>query len=450
MTVVAKKRENTPVETALIDGFADVLPGLPGGKRVTAMREAAIAAFARLGLPHRRVEAWRYTDLRVRLTTPFTPRAGDTGAVVLDDASAAVHGTFADVERAVAVIVDGRFRPELSTLNDLGEGVEILDFADAVADDAPEWVTNALGNVNAQDDDPAVALNTAYMAGGLAVCAKAGAKASRPLHLAFVNTLKADEAAHARNVIVIEEGAEFTLIETHVGADQGYLANVATDLVVGKDAKFNHIRVQTEGAGAVHLSSLLARIEASASYNQFTAAQGSSISRHQSFIAFAGEDADVQLSGATMLRGKQQNDTTLVVDHAVPACVSRELFKNVVDDEAHAIFQGKVMVAPHAQKSDGQQMSQGLLLSERAAFTSKPELEIFADDVLCAHGATSGELDEDLLFYLRTRGIPETEAKSLLIAAFLGEAIDTVENEAVRDALTALSTAWLSRTSEAA
>ena len=191
------------------------------------------------------------------------------------------------------------------------------------------------------------------------------------------------------------------------------------------------------------LSTLTARLGAHVSFDTLNVVIGAAVSRHQIYLDYAGEHSTARVNGAAMLNGRQHADTTLLVDHAVPHGVSRELFKTALDDEATGVFQGKIVVRPHAQKTDGRMMSAAVLLGEGGTMNNKPELEIFADDVLCAHGATCGDLDEDLLFYLMARGLPKTEAENLMVQAFLGEAVELVEHEGVREALVAVVEGWL-------
>jgi Fe-S cluster assembly protein SufD len=205
----------------------------------------------------------------------------------------------------------------------------------------------------------------------------------------------------------------------------------------------NHVRLNAEGRATLALSTLAAKLGAHVALNTFNGVVGSAVARHQVYVAFAGEHSTLRVNGATMLKASQHADTTLVVDHAVPHGESRELFKTVLDGDATGVFQGKIIVQPIAQKTDGRMMSAALLLSDGGTMNNKPELEIFADDVQCAHGATAGQLDEDLLFYLRSRGLPQPEAESLLVQAFLGEALEAVEHEGAREALVGMVEAWL-------
>jgi len=213
--------------------------------------------------------------------------------------------------------------------------------------------------------------------------------------------------------------------------------------VVGDEAHVDHVKLISEGAQALHVSTLLGAIGAHARFNNFTFTTGGAVVRNQIFLRFGGEETVAGIRGATLLAGKQHADTTLVIEHASVGCQSRELFKSVLDGQSHNVFQGKIIVERGAQKTDAKMMTQALLLSERAEADNKPELEIFADDVQCGHGATAGALDENLLFYLKSRGIPQKEAESLLIQSFVGEAIEGIEHAGLREALMEQVVAWL-------
>jgi Fe-S cluster assembly protein SufD len=246
---------------------------------------------------------------------------------------------------------------------------------------------------------------------------------------------------------VVEQGARVMLVESHEGAqDLGareYQVNTALELSVADRAHVDHIKITAEGDRALHLSSLMASIGAHARFNTFAFTTGGAVVRNQLFLRFAGECTVANIRGATLLRGRQHADVTLVADHAVANCQSREVFKTVLDDESRGVFQGKIIVRPHAQKTDAKMASHALLLSDDAEADNKPELEIFADDVQCGHGATAGALDDDLLFYLRARGIPMKEAEALLIQAFIGDAVEGIEHAGLREALMEHAGRWL-------
>ncbi len=219
------------------------------------------------------------------------------------------------------------------------------------------------------------------------------------------------------------------------GQAPDYQVNAAVELVVGDAAHVDHVKLISEGAQALHVSTLLAAIGAHARFNDFTFTTGGAVVRNQIFLRFDGVETVAGIRGATLLAGKQHVDTTLIADHVAVGCQSRELFKSVLDGDSRSIFQGKIIVQPGAQKTDAKMMTQALLLSDRAEADNKPELEIFADDVQCGHGATAGALDQNLLFYLKARGIPQKEAEALLIQSFVGEAIEGIEHAGLREVL---------------
>jgi Fe-S cluster assembly protein SufD len=221
-------------------------------------------------------------------------------------------------------------------------------------------------------------------------------------------------------------------------------------MFVGDRAHVDHVKIIGEGADALHISTLAAAIGAQARFNSFTFTTGGAVVRNQLFLNFDGEETVAAIRGATLLKGRQHADTTLVANHIARGCQSRELFKSVLDGEAHGVFQGRIVVRPGAQQTDGKMMTRALLLSDRAEADNKPELEIFADDVQCGHGATAGALDEELKFYLLARGIPAAEAEALLIQAFLGEAVEGIEHAGLREALMEAVVAWLKARSQAA
>jgi Fe-S cluster assembly protein SufD len=429
----------TAAETALAQAFAQARETLPGGDAVAAQRDAAFDVFAREGLPHRRVEQWKYTDLRA-LMRDAKPLASPPDAAVKARAKTA-GALLGDLEARSLVFVDGAFVAELSDLADLDQGLAVRSLADALADNDPALATH-LGKL-APASDVAVALNTALMGDGAVIRIAAGSTIARPLHLLFVASEK-PAATFLRSLVVAEPGSRAMLIESHEGpAGTDYQVNAALELFVGDEAHVDHVKIIGEGADALHVSTLAAAIGAHARFNSFTFTSGGAVVRNQLFLKFDGEGTVAAIRGATLVRGRQHADTTLIADHVARDCQSREVFKAVLDDEAHAVFQGRIIVRPHAQKTDAKMMTKSLLLSDRAEADNKPELEIFADDVQCGHGATSGALDDDLKFYLMARGIPAAEAEALLIQAFLGEAIEGIEHAGLREALMETVAAWL-------
>jgi Fe-S cluster assembly protein SufD len=428
----------TVAETALAANFAALRRALPGAGAVAALREDAFKRFENEGLPHRRVEEWKYTDLRA-LMRDAKPLAGVPDAAAKARAGTA-GGMLASIEARRIVFVDGAFVPELSDLADLEAGLAISSMGQALATGDPRLLAR-IGRV-VPTDDVAVALNTAFMGDGAVIHIAAGAALARPIHLVFFNAGGEGASVFARSLVVIGKGARAMLVESHEGSGE-YQVNSALELEVGDEAHVDHIKITGAGAGALHVSTLMAAIGAHARFNEFLFTSGAAIVRNQLFVRFAGEGTIAHICGASLLRGREHADTTVIADHAAGGCTSREVFKSVLDDEARGVFQGKIIVRPHAQKTDAKMATHALLLSETAEADNKPELEIFADDVQCGHGATSGDLDEDLLFYLRARGIPAKEAQALLIQAFVGEAVEGIEHAGLRDALMEQVVAWL-------
>jgi Fe-S cluster assembly protein SufD len=429
----------TAAETTLAQEFVQARGRLPGDKAIAAQRAAAFDVFAREGLPHRRVEDWKYTDLRA-LMRDAKPLAAPPDA--RSKANAKTAGALVgDVETRRLVFVDGAFVPELSDIAALEPGLSISSLAGAMAGGDPSLAAH-LGKL-APISDVAVALNTALMGDGAVIRVAAGATTKRPIHLVFVASEK-PAATFTRSLLVVEKGARAMLIESHEGPEgTDYQVNTAVEVFVGDEAHVDHVKLIGEGPDALHVSTLAAAIGAHARFNTFTFTVGGAVVRNQLFLKFDGEETVAGIRGATLLKGKQHADTTLVANHVARGCQSREMFKTVLDDEAHGVFQGRIIVQQGAQKTDAKMMTQGLLLSERAEMDHKPELEIFADDVQCGHGATTGALDDELKFYLMARGIPAAEAEALLIQAFLGEAIEGIEHAGLREALMDSVAAWL-------
>ena len=429
----------TAAETALANAFSHARTRLPGDGVIGAQRKAAFDVFAKEGLPHRRVEEWKYTDLRA-LMRDAKPLASPPDAAAKARAKTAGK-LLGDVETRRLVFVDGAFVPELSDLAGQEAGLSVGSLADALAGGDP-MVAAHLGKV-APAGDVAVALNTALMGDGAVIRVAVGATIERPLHLLFVAAEK-PAATFTRSLVVVGAGARVMLIESHEGPPgSDYQVNAAVELSVGERAHVDHVKIIAEGASALHVSTLAAVVGAKARFNAFTFTMGGAVVRNQMFLNFDGEETLAGIRGATLIKGHQHADTTLVANHIARGCQSREVFKSVLDGEAHGVFQGRIIVRHGAQKTDAKMMTQALLLSDRAEADNKPELEIFADDVQCGHGATAGALDDELKFYLMARGIPAAEAEALLIQAFLGEAIEGIEHAGLREALMDQVAAWL-------
>lgn len=435
----------TPVkseaEKALAATWAKTKDALPGKGSVAARREAAFEAFAAAGLPNRRVEEWKYTDLRnlMREAKPLAPPVGAAGLVRAQGAGR----VFAAVGVRRLVLIDGQFVSELSDLADLEPGLSIGSLAEALAANDADVVAR-LGAKSPADKDVAFALNTAFMGDGLVIAVAPGMQIARPIHLVHCYTGEEAAAVFTRSLVTLGGGAGLTLLESHEGPNGiDYQVDNALDIVIGDGARLERVKVGAEGDAALHVSTTVVVLGREVEFRDLLFTTGGAVTRNQVFVRCDGPGTTLTLDGASLLKGRQHSDATLVVDHAIGGCKSRETFKAVLDGESRSVFQGKTVVRPDAQKTDGKMASHALLLSNDAEADHKPELEIFADDVVCGHGATAGALDEDLKFYLMARGIPEREAETLLIQSFVGEVIDQVADESVRDALTEATTAWL-------
>ncbi len=372
-------------------------------------RTAAETALG-FSLPHRRMEDWRWTDLRQLIDRPYPPRQQ-------------VLAKSADVERL------------LKSSPFSGVAATRMVFVNGHYDAAHSKLANGDLTSRVSVDEPVLRMNAAFATDGARL--SLSGTVDTPIELVFIATNAEARTIATRNVIEIAPGASVTLIETHLG-EGAYLANSVTEIVLGEGARLDRVKVEIEAAAALHLAHAHVTIAKAAVLRDFTLTSGARVNRQNGTYEFIGQGGDAKVSGAYLLAGKQHADTRLVVDHQVPHCTSRELFKCVMDDQARGIFQGKVMVRKDAQKTDGKQSSHALLLSDSAEFDAKPELEIFADDVVCGHGATAGDLNHDHLFYLMSRGIPMVAARKLLITAFVSEAFDTVAHDGIREALTGI------------
>lgn len=430
----------TQAELGLVDIYNTARQGLPGSSDIAAVRAAAFNHFVLAGLPHPRVETWKYTDLR-RLMRDAKPLAAPPDAAAKQKARTD-GGLLTGLGFRRLVIVDGTFVEELSDLVELEPGLTVRSMAEALALDEP-MLSQGLGAM-VPADDSALALNTALAGDGVLITVSPGVSVGRPIHLVFINIAATPAAMVTRSLLVVGKGARATFIETHEGRGHAdYQVNTALQLVVGDEAQVDHVKVMAESKGAIHIGTLLAHVGARAKLNQWGFTFGGAVVRNQLFVLLAGANTIANLHGLSLLADRQHADSTLIVEHAAPDCQRRELFKAVVDDQARAVFQGKITVRQQAQKTDAKMMTRALLLSDDAEADGKPELEIFADDVQCGHGATTGNLDDQLKFYLMARGIPERQAEALLIQAFAAEVVDAIEHDGVRDALTEVIVDWL-------
>jgi len=444
--------QKTAAEEALATMFAQARDGLPGNEALATARAAAFRRFESQGLPTWRREEWKYTDLRAAMpqAQPLALRAGRLpsgapGSPILP----------VDFGARRLVFSNGIFVPELSDLAELEPGLTIRPMGQALREgDAlvrAHLTTHSVSAVPSYDPmqssdavqsfvaDPAVTLNAALMSDGIVIHVAAGKTVERPIHLLMLSGEEA-VSVFSRSLLVAESGARVMVLESHEGG-AGHQVNTAFEMVVGDEAHVDHVKLN--GGVGLHVASLLATIGGRVRFNTFVFTACCALVRNQMFLRFDGKGTLANIGGSSLLDGRQHVDNTLIADHASPDCQSREVFKTVLDGESRGVFQGKVIVRQKAQKTDARMVTRALLLSDEAEADHKPELEIFADDVQCGHGATTGSLDEELKFYLMARGIPKAEAEALLVQSFVGEAIDGIEHAGLRDALMEAVADWL-------
>ncbi|MEK9722124.1 MAG: Fe-S cluster assembly protein SufD [Rhodospirillaceae bacterium] len=423
-----------PGADAFVAAFELALPSLPGQgvAWLDRLRQGGIERFRDLGLPGAKVEDWKYTRLRPLEDTAYRPVAATDGSAAVDH----LPTLFPDAAVARIVFVNGCLRDDLTRLSGLPKGVTVESLGQAVARDS-EWVERHLGRVAVAENRSLLALNTAMMNSGVVIRVARNVAVETPIEVVYVAGLTDQPVAYyPRNLIVLEEGAAATIVKHYAGIGVGaYFANSVSEISVGANARLRHYRVQTESMEATHLGALHVRVGRDATYETFGLSAGGRLSRNECLVRLEGEGAHCGVNGAYLMKGREHCDNTTLIEHTVPHTTCREVFKGVLDDEARGVFQGKIVVHKDAQKTDGQMLTKTLLLADGAEMDAKPELEIYADDVKCSHGATSGRLDETALFYLRSRGIPEALARNLLVRSFVAEAIAEVSDLAVREAL---------------
>jgi len=416
---------------------AALLPGagaLPAGPNawLNRLRAEALERANALAVPTTRDEDWRFTDLSPLYKTPYTVAAAPE-ALPRD----AIAQHFVHEAGSRLVFVDGHPVPELTLVGD--EGLSVGTVADGVRI-AAALVEANLARLVGFESDPFAAVNTAYLQHGAMIVAPRDCRPGRPVHVLFVST-QPERASYPRMLVVAERGAELTVVEDYVSLAAGpYLVNGVTEIVAGENARVRHVRVQREDDRAFHIASCGVQLARDARYASQSISLGGRISRLNHLVRQAGEGTDCELDGLALIAGRQLADTHSSIDHARPNGRSRQLHKCIVDGAAHAVFNGRIAVHRGAQRTDSAQSSRNLLLTRRAHVDTKPQLEILADDVKCAHGATVGQLDPDHVFYLRSRGLSEAAARNLLTYAFAAEIVDRIPVASLRTQLETLVT----------
>jgi len=423
--------------------LAETRKFLPGSNLgwLNLSRDAGIQDFSRSGMPTQRWESWKYTRLPDISKDSFRCIEKQDG----EKEVVSVPSLFklADLE-AKLVFVNGFLRSDLSKLEKLSDGVRIGTVVDMLQSD-PSFVQKHLPKTSKEKVSPLVSLNAAFWETGIVLHVRPGLKLKKPIEIVHLSGMTNKPLMrHSRNIMIIESGSEATIIEHHGGLSAGkYLTNAVTDIELSNSATMRHYTIQAESRDSVHLATSNVNVGKDGKYHSFGLSMGAALSRCETNLRLIGQGAGCGVSGVYMMRGREHCDNTTVIEHIAANTTSREVFKGVLDDEARGVFQGRIIVHKNAQKTDGYQLSKALLISDGAEMNAKPELEIYADDVKCSHGATTGQLDQVALFYLRSRGIPEALARNLLIQSFLAEALDEVGDLEVRDAMLNHVIHWL-------
>lgn len=429
-------KERTEQEAWYRSSFEALEKGLNGEAASTlhALRKNGLRAFSVQGFPTTKDEEWRFTNVRKIAETPFNPVLGDArSAIRRRDIDAFMFGM-----ENVLVFVDGRYSAELSQTKSLPAGM-IAESLAAATTSRTELVHRYLGRLAPIDNNPFIALNMAFVQDGAFVHVPRGVATGETIHLLFVSTGTEKNLLTLRNLFLVGEQAQLSIVESYVSLGDGeYLTNVVTELFLDPGAVVEHDKLQTESHSAYHVASIHAYQNRETRFTSNSVALGGGIVRNNVTTMLDAEGSDCTLNGLSLATGTQLIDNHTTIDHAKPHCTSHELYKAILDGKAHGVFNGKIFVRQDAQKTDAKQTNKTLLLSENAVIDTKPQLEIFADDVKCTHGATVGQLDTDQVFYLRTRGIDEIMAQDILTFAFAEDVVSRIHVEPLKEKLESL------------
>jgi Fe-S cluster assembly protein SufD len=420
-----------------LDAFAEFeRDAATGPSWLTPLRKAAISRFREVGFPTRHNEEWRFTNPAVMVETNFQPAKPGRSAAVT--AAEIAPFTFPEMGATTLVFVDGSYVPALSSRGALPQGVTVSSLAEAFAAHHPA-IEPHLARY-AKFDTAFPALNTAFLSDGAFVHIPRSVVVAEPIHLLFVSTASATPTvSYPRTLIVAEENSQTTVVESYAGiGDEVSLTNAVTEIVVAQDANLDHYKLNRESRTAYHVATMQVQMAKQSVFSSHSINLGGLFVRNDANALLGAEYAECTLNGLSLVDGKRLVDNHTAIDHALPNCNSHELYKYIMDDQSRGVFNGKIYVREDAQKTDAKQTNQTLLLSADAQINTKPQLEIFADDVKCTHGATIGQLDPEQQFYLQTRGIPKDDARDLLIYAFAGDVISRIKVAALREALDAI------------
>jgi Fe-S cluster assembly protein SufD len=400
-----------------------------GPEWIERLRRNAIERLETVGFPGRTEEEWRFTNIDPIVKTQFVP-AGETGD---EDARGLQHQySFGPDAVCELVFVNGKLSHELSNWGDLPRGVRLGNLADEIASESSEVMAALAQHANIEVN-PFVALNTGFVSEGAFLFIPRGKTIEKAIHLLFLSVPGADKTvSHPRVLVIAEDNAEATVVESYVGREGTYFTNAVTEIICGQDCRIDHCKLQQESLDAFHVATMQVQLGRSSNFVSHSASIGSKLTRNDLNVVMGGQAAEATLNGLVLANGNQHIDNHTLLDHQQPNCPSHELYKHVLADRATAIFKGKILVRQPAQKTDSKQQSKALLLSDDATMNSQPALEIYADDVKCTHGSTTGPVDEEHVFYLQSRGVGLDAARHLLTYAFAADVTRRIRVEPVR------------------
>lgn len=425
---------NTDFKKWFIENYQRFEKSLNGEKTESfhMIRQNALSKFSSMNIPTIKDEEWKYTNISPIIKHNFSvfPPKKDTLPEIIG------KFLFDKLEHHLLVFINGEFRKDLSRLNELPNNVEVGSLSVAIKNNHPVLLKH-FGKYAEDSNNLFTALNSAYTKDGAFILVTKGLIVEDPIHIIFLNIAEEEKfIVQPRNLFITEDNSKVTLIEHYVSSNDGiYFNNAVTEIFVGENSIVDHIKLQEESPRAFHIGRMEVDQERYSNFSSHLISTGAEFSRNEFTTRFKGEGGQSMLNGLFMIREEQFFDAHTMIDHAMPQCNSHEHYKGILQDKARGVFNGKVMVRPDAQKTNAFQENNSILLSDDAVMNSKPQLEIFADDVKCSHGATVGKLDEDAKFYLKTRGIGEEAATAMLIHAFASDVIKSVKIESLRDYL---------------
>jgi len=398
------------------------------------LRKAGIACFAEQGFPTVKDEDWRFTNVAPIAKLPFKPMLD--GAEDKSASEILAGAAFNKLAGSRLVFVNGHFASELSSIGKLPAGVKVSNLAAALTQESA-LVEKHLGRYAVGEGNAFAALNQAFFSDGAFIYLPSGITVEAPIQLVFISTAKqTGDTIHPRNLIIAEANSSATVLETYLSAgNAAYFTNAVTELVAGDNARIEHVKFQDEAAEAYHIATIQGQFGRTSHVNVHSFAMGAKLSRNNIRAKLAGEGLECILNGLYVTKNEQLADHHMIVEHAQPHCASHEYFNGILDDKSKGVFHGRILVRQIAQKTDAKQTNKNLLLSDDATADTKPQLEIYADDVKCTHGATIGQLNDESIFYLRSRGLSTETARRMLIHAFAGEIIERIQCEGAREEL---------------